>query len=63
MSEWDKLAQKEHKGREDKVGRIVHWKLCGKRNLKRSKKLQEHSPEGIVENEEVEILVDVYNPL
>ena len=35
-SEFEKLAQKEHKRRQDNVARIVHWKLCGKYNLKRS---------------------------
>ena len=40
------------------VVRIVHWKLCGKQNLKRSEKWYEHAPGG-VENEEVKILWDV----
>ena len=31
----EKLAQKEYKRRHD-ITRIVHWKLCGKYNLKRS---------------------------
>ena len=36
VSECEKLAQKEHKRMHDNVPRIVHWKLCGKYNLKRS---------------------------
>ena len=41
------------------VARIVHWKLCGKCNLKKSEKWYEHSPEIVAENEEVKILWDV----
>ena len=59
VSECEKLAQKEHKRRHDNVARIVHWKLCGKYNLKRSEKWYEHAPEDVVENEEVKILWDV----
>ena len=59
VSECEKLAQKEYKRRHDNVARIVHWKLCGKYNLKRSEKWYEHAPEGVVENEEVKILWDV----
>ena len=36
VSECKKLAQKESKRRHDNVARIVHEKLCGKYNLKRS---------------------------
>ena len=53
------MAQKESKRRHDNVARIVHEKLCGKYNLKRSEKWYEHAPEGVVENEEVKILWDV----
>ena len=59
VSECEKLAQKEYKRRHDNVARIVHWKLCGKYNLKRSEKWYEHAPEDVVENEEVKILWDV----
>ena len=58
VRESQKLAQKEYKRRHG-VSRIVHWKLCGKYNLKRSKKWYEHAPEGVVENEEAKILSDV----
>ena len=34
VSECEKLAQKDYKRRYDYVARIVHWKLCGKYNLK-----------------------------
>ena len=44
VSECEKLAQKEYKRRHDNVARIVHWKLCGQYNLKRSEKCNEHAP-------------------
>ena len=56
VSEREQLAQKEYKRRRNNVARIVHWKLCGKYNLKRSEKWYEHALEGVVENEEVKIL-------
>ena len=37
VSECDELAQKEYKRRHDNVARIVHWRLCGKYNLKKVK--------------------------
>ena len=43
------LAQKEYKKRHDDLSRIVHWKLCGKYNLKRSKIQYEHAPEDVIE--------------
>ena len=59
VSECGQMAQKEYKRRHNNVARIVHWKLCGKYNLKRSEKWYKHAPEGVVENEEVKILWDV----
>ena len=38
VSECSKLAQKEYKRRHDNIGRIVHWKLCGKYELERGDK-------------------------
>ena len=58
VSECEKLAQKESKRRHDNVARIIHWKLYGKCNLKRSEKWYEHAPEGVAENEEVKVLWD-----
>ena len=57
VSECEKLAQKEYKRKQDNVARIVHWKLCGNCNLKRSEKWYEHTPEGVVENKEVKIAI------
>ena len=56
VSECEQLAQKEYKRRHNNVARIVHWKLCGKYNLKISEKWYEHAPEGFVKNKEVKIL-------
>ena len=56
VSECEKLVQKEDKRRHDNVARTVHWKLCGKYNLKRSEKWYEHAPESLVENDEVKTL-------
>ena len=60
VSECEKLAQKEYKRRHDNVARIVHWKLCGKYNLKRSEKWYKHAPEGVVENKD---FVGFYDPM
>ena len=59
VSECATLAQKESKKRHDNAARIVHWKLYGKCNLKRSEKWYENTPEGVAENEEAKILWDV----
>ena len=59
VSKCEKLAQKQYKRRHDNVSKIVHWKLWGKYNLKRSEKWYEHAPESVVENEEVKVLWDV----
>ena len=59
VSEYEKLAQKEYKRRHDNVEGIVRCTLCGKCNLKSSKKWYDHAPEGAVENEDVKILWNV----
>ena len=59
ISECTKLAQREYKRRHDKVGKIVHWKLCKKYNLERKEKWYEHEPESVMENDVVKILWDV----
>ena len=58
VRECEKFTQKEYKRRQDNVAKIVHWKLCGNCNLKRSEKWYEHTS-GVVENKEVKILSDV----
>ena len=54
-----KLAQREYKGRHDTVVKLVHWKFCEKHNLERKKKGNEHSPEGVVEDDDVKLILDV----
>ena len=61
VSECKNLTQKEYKRTHDNVAGImlhdnVHWNLCRKYNLKKSEKLYDHAPEGVVENKEVKIL-------
>ena len=51
ISECNKLAQKEYKRRQDNIAELVHWKLCCKYDIDRSKKWYEHQPESVVENE------------
>ena len=53
-----KLAQKEYKRRHDNLGKIVHWKLAGKRNFEAGDKWYEHEPESVLENEDYKILWD-----
>ncbi len=59
VSECKKLAQKEYKRRHDNVARMVHWHLCKKYDLERADKWYEHSPDGVVETDEVKLLWDV----
>ena len=59
VSECKKMAQKAYKRRHDNVARIVHWHLCKKYDLERTEKWYEHSPEGVIESDEVKLLWDV----
>ena len=36
------LAQKEYKGRQDSIARLVHWNVCCKYDMNRSEKWYEH---------------------
>ena len=38
---------------------MVHWKLCCKYDLGRSKKWYDHQPDGVIENERCKILWDM----
>eukprot|EP00795_Rhopilema_esculentum_P002688 gene2688-biopygen1093 len=58
VSECKKMAQKEYKRRHENVARMVHWHLCKKYNLERTEKLYEHTPVGVVENDEVKAKED-----
>ena len=57
-SECEKLAKREYKRRHDNVARIFHWTLCGKYDLERGANWYEHSPQGIVESDNVKMLRD-----
>ena len=50
VSKFAKLARREYKIKHDNIAIIIHWKLCGKYNLKRSEKWYEHAPEGVFED-------------
>ena len=39
---------------------IIHWKLCEKYNLERKEKWYEHCPEGVVEDDDVKLIWDIY---
>ena len=55
MSEYSKLAQKEHKTRYDWVGKVIHWELSKKLKFDPNNMWYMHNPESIQENE-------TYNP-
>ena len=57
--ECKKLVQREYKRRHDTVGKLVHWKLCEKHNLEKKEKWHEHSPEGIMEDDNVKLIWDI----
>ena len=52
------LAQKEYKRRHDKVCQNIHWALCKKYNIPCTDNWYQHTPEKVVENEEVKLLWD-----
>ena len=59
VNEFEKLAKKECKKRQDNVAKKVHWDLCKKNGLEHTKNWYEHVPEGAVENQEVKVLWDI----
>ena len=44
--------------RHDKVAQAVHWNLCKKFNLQCNETWHDHSPEEVMENDEVKLLWD-----
>ena len=59
VAECEKLAQREYKmWRHDKVGQVIHWKLCQKFNTPCKDKWYDHDPEGVIENDQVQVLWD-----
>ena len=58
--ECKKIAQREYKRRHNAVAKLVHWKLWEKHNLERKEKWYEHCPEGVVEDDDVKLIWDIY---
>lgn len=59
VTECKKLAQREYKmWRHDKIGQVIHWKLCQKYNIPCKDKWYDHDPEGVIENDQVKVLWD-----
>ena len=54
------LAQKEYKGRHDKVCLNIHWALCKKYGVEVRERWYVHEVESVIENDIVKILWDVY---
>ena len=59
MSECSKLAQRGYKRRHENVSRMVHWKLCEKLNLEKSKKWYLHNPQTVSENVNHKLIWDM----
>ena len=55
----EKLAQREYERRHDNVAKKAQWDFC-KNGLEHTEKWYEHVPEGVVQNEEVKFLWDIY---
>ena len=53
------LAQKEYKGRHDKICLNIHWALCKNYGVKVCERWHEHKVESVIENDIVKILWDV----
>ena len=51
--------QREYKRRYDAVAKLIHWKLCEKRNFERKEKWYEYCPEGVVQNDDAKIFGDI----
>ena len=56
ISECSKLTQKKYMTRHNRVGNVIHWKLCKKLNFDLTNKWYMHKPESIPENEIPKIL-------
>ena len=54
------LVQRECKRRPDTIAKLVHWKLCEKHNLEGKEKWYEHCPDRVVEDDDIELIWDIY---
>ena len=57
--ECKRLAPREYKRVHGTVAKLIYWKLCEKHNLERKKKGYKHCTEGIVEDDDVELILDI----
>ena len=51
ISECSKLAQKENKTRHDRVGKVIHWKMCTKFKFDHTNRWYMHNPTSVLEND------------
>ena len=58
VSECSKMAQREYKGRHDKVASAVHWGLAKKYGLSHAEKWYDHRADSVSENQSVKLLWD-----
>ena len=58
ICECSKLAQNDYKKRHDNVARVIHWELSHMNGIPNADKWYEHSPESVIETEEVKLLWD-----
>ena len=54
-----KLAQGEYKARHDKVGSVIHWRLCKKYGIDVHKDWYRHEVQPVIETDKVKLLWDM----
>ena len=54
-----KLAQGEYKARHDKVGAVIHWRLCKKYGIEAHKDWYRHEVQPVIETDQVKLLWDM----
>ena len=50
ISEGSKLAQKEYKAKQDRVGKVIHWEMCKKFKFDHPNKWYMYNPSPVLEN-------------
>ena len=58
ISKCSKLAQKEYKARHDRVGKVIHWKMCKKFKFYQADKWYLHNPAPVIEDGTHKLLRD-----
>ena len=51
ISECSKLAQKEYKTRQDRVGKVIHWEMCKKLKFEHTNKWYMHNLASVLKND------------